>query len=97
MSVNVIVRAKITLSVEVSFSCRLFMNVHGQRASLLVIHELFYCRVVSLCISFSFCLLIEGGMEGLYLRTLFLFCLLLCLLPRPPKGGRGGSGKEEIK
>lgn len=72
------------------------MNVHGQRASLLVIHELFYCRVVSLCISFSFCLLIEGGIEGLYLSSLFLFCLLLCLLPRPPpKGGGGGSGKKK--
>lgn len=68
-----LVRAQIALSVEISFSCRLFMNVHGQRADLLVIHELFYCRVVLLCISFSFCLLIEGGMEGLYLRILFLF------------------------
>lgn len=74
------------------------MNVHGQRASLLVIHELFYCRVVSLCISFSFCLLIEGGMEGLYLSSLF-FVLFVTLSspPTPPKGGGGGSGKEEIK
>lgn len=68
-----LVRAQSALSVEISFSCRLFMNVHGQRADLLVIHELFYCPVVLLCIPFSFCLLIEGGMEGLYLRTLSLF------------------------
>ena len=92
-----LVRAQIALSVEVSFSCRLFMNVHGQRASLLVIHELFYCRVVFLCISFSFCLLIEGGMEGLYLSSLFCFVCYFVFSPDPPKGGGGGLGKEEIK
>lgn len=63
------------------------MNVHGWRADLLVIYELFYCRVVSLCISFSFCLLIEGGMEGLYIGIVFV----LVRGGRLPRQGQAGE------